>query len=328
VGVIPLGYPADEETCGNVTRLVPTQLPRFRFRAQLTAGVRVRRDKPARCERVEVSDSEGLATHAGPESCAAPGNGGSEALTGECAGRVLSPEIAPSGCRRAPNTRKATPWTPSRRGGRGPGGVGDPWHARKHRVRDPGGPAPGLVHRHQARAANPKGTAAMHGGRESDSSIVPRKRPNKVEGRTTMRSRDQAETAEAVEGRELAKGKTGEHTRVRTQCRSARQRALDRIRQAARRDRAKPLTALWHHVYDVNRLREAYYGLNRKAAPGVDGQTWAAYGEHLEVNLRDLSERLKRGAYHARPVERVSIPKPDGRQRPIGIPMCPAYCIS
>jgi len=143
-----------------------------------------------------------------------------------------------------------------------------------------------------------------------------------------MRSRDQAETAEAVEGRELAKGKTGEHTRVRTQCRSARQRALDRIRQAARRDRAKPLTALWHHVYDVNRLREAYYGLNRKAAPGVDGQTWAAYGEHLEVNLRDLSERLKRGAYHARPVERVSIPKPDGRQRPIGIPMCPAYCTS
>ena len=61
-------------------------------------------------------------------------------------------------------------------------------------------------------------------------------------------------------------------------------------------------------------------GCNREAAPGVDGQTWAAYGEHLEANLRDLSDRLKRGAYHARPVERVYIPKPDGRQRPIGIP--------
>jgi hypothetical protein len=56
-------------------------------------GVRVCRDKPAWCEGVQVSDSEGLATHAGPESCATPGNGGSEALTGECAGRVLSPEI-------------------------------------------------------------------------------------------------------------------------------------------------------------------------------------------------------------------------------------------
>ena len=74
------------------------------------------------------------------------------------------------------------------------------------------------------------GTAVMHGGRESDSSRVPMKRPNKVEGHTTMRSREQAEAAEAVEGRELAKGKTGEHTRVRTQSRNALQRALDRIR--------------------------------------------------------------------------------------------------
>jgi len=126
--------------------------------------------------------------------------------------------------------------------------------------------------------------------------------------------------ADDVEGRELAKGKTGEQTRVRTQRRGALQRALDRLRQAARRDHAPPLTALWPHVYDINRLREAYEGLNRDAAPGVDGQTWAAYGENLETNLRDLSDRLKRGPYHARPVKRVYIPKPDGRQRPIGIP--------
>jgi group II intron reverse transcriptase/maturase len=80
------------------------------------------------------------------------------------------------------------------------------------------------------------------------------------------------------------------------------------------------LTALGHPVYDVTRRREAYYGLNREAAPGVDGQTWAAYGENLAAPLGALSERLQRGAYHARPVERVSIPKPDGRQRPSGIP--------
>jgi len=123
-----------------------------------------------------------------------------------------------------------------------------------------------------------------------------------------------------VEGRELAPGKTGEQTRGRTQCRSALQRALDRIRQAARRDHAKPLTALWHHVYDIKRLREADDGLNHDAAPGVDGQTWAAYGEHLEATLQDLSDRLQRGGEHARPVERVSIPKPAGRQRPSGIP--------
>src|SRR5262249_16000817 len=82
--------------------------------------------------------------------------------------------------------------------------------------------------------------------------------------------------AEDVEGREVGEGKTDEQSRVRTQWRSALHRALDRIRQAARREHAKPLTALWHHGYDINRPRAAYDGLNRDAAPGVDGQTWAA----------------------------------------------------
>ena len=161
------------------------------------------------------------------------------------------------GGRRAPHTRKAPAPTPLRPGVAAPGGVGEPWQARTHGVREPGGPAPGLVYRTQARAAPPRGTAVRHGGRESDSSRVPMKRPNKVAGQTTLRSREQAEAAAAVAGRALAKGKTGEHTRVRTQRRSARQRALDRLRQAARRDHAPPLTALWHPVYDSNRLREA-----------------------------------------------------------------------
>src|SRR5215475_4087584 len=128
-----------------------------------------------------------------------------------------------------------------------------------------------------------------------------------------------ADTAEVVEGRELAKGNSGQQTRVRTQCRVALSRALDRVRQAAK-DSAKRLTALWHHVHSTDRLREASYSLNHDAAPGVDGQTWAAYGEQLESNLRDLADRLKRGAYQAPPVERVYIPKADGRQRPIGKP--------
>jgi hypothetical protein len=85
-----------------------------------------------------------------------------------------------------------------------------------------------------------------------------------------------AETAEVVEGRELAKGKAGAHNRVRTQGRSARPRALDRRRAAARKDRTRRLTALWPHGSDIDRLREAYHGLNRDATPGVDGQPWAA----------------------------------------------------
>ena len=72
-------------------------------------------------------------------------------------------------------------------------------------------------------------------------------------------------------------------------------------------------TALLHHIYNPSTLREAYFSLKRDAAPGVDGETWAAYGETLEENLQDLSQRLKRGAYRAKPVRRVYIPKADGQ---------------
>jgi group II intron reverse transcriptase/maturase len=78
-------------------------------------------------------------------------------------------------------------------------------------------------------------------------------------------------------------------------------------------------TALLHHVYNPEALRAAYFGLKREAAPGVDGETWRHYGEQLEANLQDLSDRLKRGAYRAKPVRRVYIPKADGRQRPLGV---------
>jgi RNA-directed DNA polymerase len=51
----------------------------------------------------------------------------------------------------------------------------------------------------------------------------------------------------------------------------------------------------------------------------VDGVTWVDYGQDLEENLRDLHARVHRGGYQARPSRRVYIPKPDGRQRPLGI---------
>ena len=78
-------------------------------------------------------------------------------------------------------------------------------------------------------------------------------------------------------------------------------------------------TALLHHIYNLETLRWAYFSLKREAAPGVDGETWRHYGEDLENNLQDLSDRLKRGAYRAKPVRRVYIPKADGRQRPLGV---------
>src|SRR5258708_20424361 len=96
--------------------------------------------------------------------------------------------------------------------------------------------------------------------------------------------------------------------------------AVERVGQAARRDRKLRFTALLHHIYDATRLRTAYFALKREAAPGVDGETWRHYGETLEGHLRDLAERLQRGAYRAKPVRRVYIAKEDGRQRPLGVP--------
>jgi len=146
--------------------------------------------------------------------------------------------------------------------------------------------------------------------------------------------------AEEVEERGLTKGKTFYQNKPRTQSRrrdgmgppegpmvrkedqlelDGLPSAVERIRQAACRDGKIQFTALWHHVCDLDQLRAAYLTLKREAAPGVDGETWRHYGEEREKNLDDLSERLKRGAYRAKPVRRAYIPKLDGRQRPLGV---------
>lgn len=151
----------------------------------------------------------------------------------------------------------------------------------------------------------------MHRHWQSDGRIVPTNDPN-----------NPASTgAEGREGRRPAKGKADEQPTPRTQGRSEGvSELLERLRQAVQRDRTAKLTALYHHIYNVDYLREAYFNLKRTAAPGVDGQSWQDYGKDLETNLQALSLRLRQGAYQAPPVRRVFLPKPDGRQRPIGIP--------
>jgi RNA-directed DNA polymerase len=150
----------------------------------------------------------------------------------------------------------------------------------------------------------------MDGPRKSDNPIVLEKLPNKIP----------LGVAEVTEGRGLTKGNPLEQNMLRTQGRGGMPRALERVREAVRGNKGGRFTALFHHVYDVDRLREAYAGLKREAVAGVDGETWRQYGEALEGNLQDLSQRLKRGAYRAKPAQRAYVPKADGSQRPIGIP--------
>jgi RNA-directed DNA polymerase len=149
----------------------------------------------------------------------------------------------------------------------------------------------------------------MNEPEKSDGLVVPMKSPNDA-GSTAAK--------EAMEGRSSAKGNTGEQNALRTQSRNGAPSALDRVREAARKDRKKQFTALLHHV-TIDRLRAAYLALQRKAAAGVDGVTWDEYGQDLEARLADLHARVHRGTYRAKPSRRVYIPKPDGRQRPLGI---------
>jgi RNA-directed DNA polymerase len=124
--------------------------------------------------------------------------------------------------------------------------------------------------------------------------------------------------AEAVEERGLGKGNVASNTRPGLRAGQDAPSALDRVRRVAMQDKEARFTALLHHV-DIDRLRAAYWALRPKAAPGVDGVTWADYGQDLEANLRDLHARVHRGGYRARPSRRVYIPKTDGRQRPLGV---------
>ncbi len=122
-----------------------------------------------------------------------------------------------------------------------------------------------------------------------------------------------------MEGRPLVKGNASNIAMCRTQSRESMIATLERIRQYVQREPSNKLTALYHHIYQVENLRTAYWQVKRHVAAGIDGQTWEQYGQELETNLEKLSERLRKGAYQATPVKRVYIPKTDGRQRPLGV---------
>ena len=121
-----------------------------------------------------------------------------------------------------------------------------------------------------------------------------------------------------VEGRGLAEGNAASETRPGHRAGLSVSSELDRVRRVARKDKDARFTALLHHV-TVERLEAAYRAIRPGAAPGVDGVTWKDYGQDLEANLWDLHARVHRGAYRVRPSRRVYIPRPDGRQRPLGV---------
>jgi len=150
----------------------------------------------------------------------------------------------------------------------------------------------------------------MNANRKSDESVVP----------ATMANNGAAEApAEPSEERDSAERNVEQVALCRTQDRiKHKSRGLHGVREAARKDGMLKFTALLHHVNEAC-LTEAFFNLKKTAAVGVDGVTWHEYERNLEVNIPDLHDRIHRGAYRARPSRRTWIPKPDGRQRPLGI---------
>jgi len=254
---------------------------------------------------------EGLAPHTGPESCAGCRETVGEALTGARTGQPLSCEIRLSGmptllseaegntgnsdkrelfsdstqsktlctCGNSLRGNREVPEIPSPDGGDGRSGKAGSY------------------------------TLDMDVSGKSDGCIVPGKPPNK--GRDDL-------PAEVVEGRRPTKGNTKQAATVRTQCRVAVSTGLQRVREVMRRNKDVRFTALLHHV-TYSALLGSFLELKKQAAPGVDRVTWGQYQEGIEKRLAALYQRVHNGTYKAQPSRRVYIPKPDGRQRSIGI---------
>lgn len=75
-----------------------------------------------------------------------------------------------------------------------------------------------------------------------------------------------------------------------------------------------------YRLLDEELLHDCWRRIRKNAADGVDRMSAEEYGEHLDENIRQLVERLKRKSYRAKLVRRHYIPKEDGKLRPLGIP--------
>jgi len=116
----------------------------------------------------------------------------------------------------------------------------------------------------------------MNGPGKSDRPTVPEKSWNNA-GQPV---------AEGMEGSGLAKGNLPQQNASRTPSRNDALSALERVRQAAKKDKQLRFTALLHHIYDLETLGMAYFSLRKEAAPGVDRETWRTTARLLKTTSR------------------------------------------
>ena len=91
---------------------------------------------------------------------------------------------------------------------------------------------------------------------------------------------------------------------------------------AAKKDKQRRFHALYDRIFRLDILWRAWKEVREnKGSAGIDGITFEMIEEYgVEEYSLDIQEDLKNKKYRPKPVKRVYIPKPDGKQRPLGIP--------
>ena len=95
---------------------------------------------------------------------------------------------------------------------------------------------------------------------------------------------------------------------------------INRIATLAKEDPARKFYSI-AHLINEERLTYRFWKLRKDSSAGIDGVVHAQYAANVEENIRQLHGRLLENKYQAQPLRRVYIPKENGKQRPLSIPV-------